>query len=108
MADGAGGKQDHTKHLWQQDGSELQEGGVLLHHGTARLHHFAHAEDCCSCWPSAFTGKTEVGVQSRNVLCPSFDILVTCSISACLGTCGQWQITVILLSDVQPMRTWVL
>src|SRR5215475_11476748 len=107
MADGAGGKQHHTKHRCQQDGNELQEGEVL-HHGIARFRHFSHMEDCCSLWPSAFTGKMEVGVQSRNVLCPSFDILVTCSTSACLGTCGQWQITVILLSDVQPMRMWVL
>src|SRR5215471_10650375 len=107
MADGTGGKQNHTKHRRHQDGNEPQERKVL-HHGIARLYHIGRAEDCCWSWSLAFTGKTEVGVQSRNVLCPSFDILITCSTSACPGTCGQWEITVIFLSDVQPMRMWVL
>src|SRR5215510_1589685 len=107
MADSARGKQDHTEYRRQQDSNKLHER-MVVHRGIARVHHFGRAEDCCSRWPSAFTGKMEVGVQSRNVLCPSFDILITCSTSACLGTCGQRQITVILLSDVQPMRMWVL
>src|SRR6516225_3431056 len=107
MAYRAGGKQDHTKHRWQQDSNELQEGKVV-HRGIAPVHHLRRAEDCCSRWSLALTGKMEVGVQSRNITCPSFDRCIACSTSACRGRCSQWQIMVNLSSDVQPMRMWVL